>query len=84
MIVVIVAAFLLKLPLANLLFYVFGLSFILLVIKGWLKQLLAFGIVIIAGYFFLTNNSALQTMFGFRSSLAILAAGGIGARSGLR
>src|ERR1700761_5848043 len=56
LIIIIVITFLLKLPYANLLFYVFGLSFILLVVKGRSWQLLAFGIVVIAGYFFLTNN----------------------------
>jgi hypothetical protein len=63
LIIIIVITFLLKLPHANLLFYVFGLSFILLVVKGRLKQLLAFGIVVMAGYFFLTNN-LLRTIFG--------------------
>src|ERR1700744_3639945 len=51
LIAVVVIALLLKLPIATLLFYVFGLSFILLVVKGRLMQLLAFAVVILAGYF---------------------------------
>ncbi len=63
LIALIAITLLLKLPFANLLFYVFGLSFILLVVKGRVYQLLAFAIVVIAGYFFLTNN-LLRTIFG--------------------
>src|ERR1700728_3216831 len=50
-IVVVVVSLLLKLPSANLIFYTFGLSFILLSVRGSLNRLLAFIILIIAGYF---------------------------------
>lgn len=54
---------LLRLPYVNLIFYTFGLSFILLTIKGDLNRLLAFIVLIAAGYFLLTNN-ILRTIFG--------------------
>jgi hypothetical protein len=54
---------LLRLPFANLVFYSFGLSFILLVINGNISRLLAFCMLIIAGYFLLTHN-ILRTIFG--------------------
>lgn len=60
---VIALTLLLKLPFANMLYYTFGLTFILLVIKGRLKQVIAFILLIIAGYFLLTNN-LLRTVFG--------------------
>jgi len=60
---VIAISLLLKLPYANLLFYAFGLSFILLVVHGGLKRALAFAILVIAGYFLLTHN-LLRTIFG--------------------
>ncbi len=62
-IVVIIVSLLLNLPSANLIFYTFGLSFILLSLRGSLNRLLAFIILIIAGYFLLTNN-ILRTIFG--------------------
>ncbi len=62
-ITVIIVSLLLKLPAANLVFYTFGLSFILLIIKGSINRVLAFIVVIIAGYFLLTNN-ILRTIFG--------------------
>jgi len=62
-IAVVIMSLLLKLPAANLIFYTFGLSFILLTIKGSLNRLLGFIIIIIAGYFLLTNN-LLCTIFG--------------------
>jgi len=62
-IAVIIISLLLELPPANLIFYTFGLSFILLSVKGSLNRLLAFIILIIAGYFLLTNN-ILRTIFG--------------------
>lgn len=62
-VVVIILSLLLKLPSANLIFYTFGLSFILLTIKGSINRLLAFVVLIIAGYFLLTNN-ILRTIFG--------------------
>jgi hypothetical protein len=60
---VIIISLLLKLPYANLLFYAFGLSFIMLVIKGSINRLLAFVLLVIAGYFLLTHN-LLRTIFG--------------------
>ncbi len=54
---------LLKLPYANLVFYTFGLSFILLVVKGSINRSLAFIILVFAGYFLLTHN-ILRTIFG--------------------
>lgn len=60
---VIIVSLLLNLPSANLIFYTFGLSFILLMIKSSLNRLLAFVVLIIAGYFLLTNN-ILRTIFG--------------------
>jgi hypothetical protein len=62
-IVVVLISLLLRLPYANIVFYAFGLSFILLVIKGNISRLLAFCMLIIAGYFLLTNN-ILRTIFG--------------------
>lgn len=52
-----------KLPLANLLFYTFGLSFILLITKDTIRRVLAFVLLIFAGYFLL-NNNLLRTIFG--------------------
>ena len=60
---VVILSLLLKLPYANLIFYTFGLSFILLVIKGAGSRLLAFIVLVAAGYFLLTNN-LLRTVFG--------------------
>jgi len=54
---------LLKLPAANLIFYTFGLSFILLAISNNIGRVLAFLVLIAAGYFLLTNN-LLRTIFG--------------------
>jgi hypothetical protein len=62
-IAVVVISFLLRLPDANIIFYAFGLSFILLVIKWNISRLLAFCTLIIAGYFLLTHN-ILRTIFG--------------------
>ncbi|MDB5131708.1 MAG: hypothetical protein JWR02_1457 [Mucilaginibacter sp.] len=62
-IAVVLISLLLRLPYANIVFYCFGLSFILLVIKGNISRLLAFCMLIIAGYFLLTNN-ILRTIFG--------------------
>src|ERR1035437_9967367 len=62
-IAVIVVSLLFKLPYPNLIFYTFGLSFILVVVKGNLSRVLAFVMLIIAGYFLLTNN-LLRTIFG--------------------
>jgi hypothetical protein len=62
-IAVVLISLLLRLPYANIVFYAFGLSFILLVIKGNISRLLAFCMLIIAGYFLLTNN-ILRTIFG--------------------
>lgn len=52
-----------KLPAANLIFYTFGLSFILLVINSNPGRALAFILLVAAGYFLLTNN-LLRTIFG--------------------
>ena len=62
-IAVVLTSLLFKLPYANLVFYTFGLSFILLIIKGSIKRLLAFFILVIAGYFLLSPN-ILRTIFG--------------------
>lgn len=60
---VVVITVLFKLPNANLIFYTFGLSFILLVVKGPVNRLLAFILLIAAGYFLLTHN-IFRTIFG--------------------
>ena len=60
---VVIICLLLRFPYANLLFYTFGLSFILLVIRGSVNRVLAFAILVAAGYFLLTNN-LLRTIFG--------------------
>jgi len=60
---VVVITLLLKLPNANLIFYTFGLSFILLVVKESVNRLLAFIILVAAGYFLLTHN-IFRTVFG--------------------
>jgi len=62
-VMVAVISWLLKLPYANLIYYTFGLSFILLVISNNIYRLLAFLLLIAAGYFLLTNN-LLRTIFG--------------------
>ncbi len=48
---------------ADLIYYSFGLSFILLALKTSVNRLLAFIILVIAGYFLLSNN-LLRTIFG--------------------
>ncbi|MDR3693046.1 hypothetical protein [Mucilaginibacter sp.] len=58
-----IIAFLLKLPYGYVIFYTFGLSFILLVTGSVLYRVLAFCLLIVAGYFILGNN-LLQTIFG--------------------
>jgi hypothetical protein len=60
---IILTGLLFKLPYANLIFYTFGLSFILLAVKGNLYRAFAFIILVAAGYFLLTNN-ILRTVFG--------------------
>jgi hypothetical protein len=60
--VVIVTA-LLKLPFANLVYYTFGLSFIMLVTNNSFTRLFAFALLVALGYFLLTNN-LLRTIFG--------------------
>jgi hypothetical protein len=62
-ILVLLISLLLKLPYANLVFYTFGLALVLLVIKGTVNRIAAFVLIIIAGYFLLTNN-ILRTIFG--------------------
>ncbi|WP_295677245.1 hypothetical protein [uncultured Mucilaginibacter sp.] len=58
-----VTAYLIKLPYGYLIFYAFGLSFILLVTGSTLYRVLAFCVLLAAGYFILGNN-LLQTIFG--------------------
>ena len=58
-----VICLLLKLPSANLIYYTFGLSFIMLVISNNMYRLPAFVLLIAAGYFLLTNNF-LRTILG--------------------
>ncbi len=60
---VVIISLLLKLPYANVIFYAFGLSFILLTIKSSVGRLLAFIVLVAAGYFLLTHN-LLRTIFG--------------------
>lgn len=60
---VVIISILLKLPYANLIYYTFGLSFILLIIGNSLMRLLAFILLVVLGYFLLTNN-ILRTIFG--------------------
>jgi hypothetical protein len=60
---VVVTCVLFKLPVANLIYYTFGLSFILLVINDTLYRALAFLLLIAMGYFLLGNN-ILRTVFG--------------------
>ncbi len=54
---------LVKLPSANLIFYTFGLSLILLAISSNINRLIAFILLIAAGYFLLSHN-LLRTIFG--------------------
>lgn len=62
-IAVVLIALLLKLPAANIVFYAFGVSFIILLIRNNINRALAFIVLIIAGYFLLTTN-LLRTVFG--------------------
>jgi hypothetical protein len=56
-------AFLLRLPFSTIVFYLFGLAFVLLVINNWLYRALGFALIIVAGYFLLSGN-ILKTIFG--------------------
>lgn len=58
-----VLAFVFKLPYPYLIFYVFGLAFVLIVADNWLYRSFAFAVVVAGGYFLLSNN-ILQTIFG--------------------
>src|ERR1700735_3928151 len=58
-----IVAFLLRLPSGYVVLYLFGLSFVLLVTQSIIYRLLAFALIIGAGYFLLSNN-LLQTIFG--------------------
>ena len=58
-----IVCLLFKLPAANLIFYTFGLSFILLAVSNNISRALAFVLLVAAGYFLLTNN-LLRTIFG--------------------
>src|ERR1700744_5225956 len=59
---ILILALVFKLPYANLLFYAFGLSFLLLFINGNLNRLIAAILLVIAGYFLLGHN-LLRTIF---------------------
>jgi hypothetical protein len=61
-ITILILALIFKLPYANLLFYTFGLSFLMLFIKGTINRMLAAILLIIAGYFLLGHN-LLRTIF---------------------
>jgi hypothetical protein len=60
---VLIVGLLFKLPGANLLFYTFGISFILLFIKSTINRIVAGILLIIAGYFLLSHNIP-RTIFG--------------------
>ncbi|MDB5148697.1 MAG: hypothetical protein JWQ57_2717 [Mucilaginibacter sp.] len=60
---VVIVSVLFKLPSANLVYYTFGLSFILLVTNNTLYRIIAFLLLIAMGYFLLTHN-ILRTIFG--------------------
>jgi len=62
-IAVAVIAFLLRVPYAYVVFYLFGLAFILLITQSVIYRIPAFALVIVAGYFLLDGN-ILQTIFG--------------------
>ncbi len=63
LIAVAVAGLLLKVPYPYLVFYTFGLAFVLLAAKSTVYRILAFALVVASGYFLLSNN-LLQTIFG--------------------
>jgi hypothetical protein len=56
-------ALLLKLPFAYIVFYLFGLAFVLLVLHNYFYRALGFALIIAAGYFLLSGN-ILRTIFG--------------------
>jgi hypothetical protein len=58
-----IICYLLKLPFGYIIFYTFGLSFVLFVTANSISRMLAFVLIIIAGYFLLTHN-ILRTIFG--------------------
>jgi hypothetical protein len=60
--VILILALIFKLPYANLLFYTFGLSFVLLLVKRNTSRILAAILLVIAGYFMLGHN-LLRTVF---------------------
>ncbi|UOE51620.1 hypothetical protein MTO98_11075 [Mucilaginibacter sp. SMC90] len=60
---VVIVSLVLRIPSANLVYYTFGLSFILLVINTNLYRFFAFLLLIAMGYFLLSNN-ILRTIFG--------------------
>lgn len=62
-IAVVLAALALKLPAANVVFYAFGVSFIILLLRNNINRIIAFIILVIAGYFLLTHN-LISTVFG--------------------
>ena len=61
-IAILILALAFKLPYANLLFYTFGLSFLLLFIKANVNRLIAAILLVVAGYFLLGHN-LLRTIF---------------------
>ena len=61
--IIVVVALLIKLPYANLLFYTFGMSLLFLFIKDSTNRVLAFVVLIVAGYFLLSHNLP-RTIFG--------------------
>lgn len=60
---VVIVSLVLRTPSANVVYYTFGLSFILLVINNNLYRFFAFLLLIAMGYFLLSNN-ILRTIFG--------------------
>ncbi|MDB5024894.1 MAG: hypothetical protein JWP78_2649 [Mucilaginibacter sp.] len=60
---ILIVALVFRFSYANILFYTFGLSLLLLLIKGNIKRMLAAIILIIAGYFLLSHNIP-RTIFG--------------------
>jgi hypothetical protein len=61
--IAVIVAVVIRLPFENILFYTFGLSFVLLVISDNRYRLIAGLLLIFAGYFLLSNN-IMRTIFG--------------------
>lgn len=60
---VVVVSLFFRLPFANLVFYTFGLCFVLIVTSNHFMRLLGFLLLVAAGYFLLTTN-IVRTIFG--------------------